>query len=112
MKPKRPLAGPTLVPWMPRPGEALQRVERGNYGVVRLTGGRLKGHLGLYDDDDSGVAFVYPWGPPPADYIVCRLSSLARATEEEAGRWWAVNGNQIATRIALRDYERRLDERE
>jgi hypothetical protein len=112
MKSKKALAGPTLVPWKGRPREALQRAERGRYGVVRLTGGRFRGKLGLYDDDEGGVVFVYPWGPPPAEYIVCRASSIARATDDEVELWWAVNGNQIATRLALREHERRLKQGE
>jgi hypothetical protein len=103
MSPKR-LAGPTLVPWTARGGARLEPVARGGYGVVRVTAGRIKGRLGLYDDDEAGLAFVYPEGPPPAGYVLCRRSSLAKATKAEAERWWAVNANQIATRIAVREY--------
>ena len=105
MRHGKPLAGPTVVPWHARPGEAMQNVDRGASGVVRLRAGRFKGSLALYDDDESGVAFVYPWGPPPAGYVTCRPSSLAKATEGEVELWWSVNGNQIATRRALKQLD-------
>ncbi len=103
---KRPLAGPTLVPWTLQDGEEIERAVRGRYGVVRITGGRFKGHLGLYDDDEGADAFVYPRGLPPTPYIVCRHASLAKAREDEVALWWAVNTNQIASRIAVRDFRR------
>ena len=107
----KPLAGPTLVPWTARQREKLRPVLSGAYGVVRIAGGRLKGHLGLYDDDDErDLAIVYPVGPPPADYVVCRLSSLAKATGAEDEAWWVVNANQIATRIAVNEFKRRVRE--
>jgi hypothetical protein len=108
----KPLAGPTLVPWTARQREKLKPVLQGAYGVVRIAGGHLKGHLGLYDDDDErNLAIVYPLGPPPADYLVCRRSSLAKAAAAEDEAWWTVNANQIATRIAVNEFKRRVRER-
>jgi hypothetical protein len=70
------LTGPTLVPWSAGSGARLERVPQGDYGVVRLTAGRFKGFLGLYDDDDR-VAIVYPWGPPRCAQVTCLHSSMA-----------------------------------
>ena len=99
------LAGPRLMPWTAEPGAKLEHVPEGDYGVVRLTAGRFKGYLGLYDDDDDRVAIVYPWGPPPCSYIACRHSSMAIATDAEAERWWSVNANAFAMRRADREVE-------
>ena len=61
----------TLVVWT-----ASSRVRQGDYGVVRLVGGALKGYLALYDGHtESGQrAIVYPWALhlSPTSSSVCR----------------------------------------
>lgn len=95
----------TLVVWT-----ASSRVRQGDYGVVRLVGGALKGYLALYDGHtESGQrAIVYPWGPPPKPYIVVRLSSMAQATAEEERRWFEVNATNVPRDMAIEPRPLRL----
>ena len=80
-------------------------IERGDYGVISIVGGRHKGQLGYYDDEDGARAVVYVSGPPTmvdSRYVLVRFGSLGPATEDEERRWMEDNANDIQWAKAAR----------
>ncbi len=70
---------------------ARKNVNPGDWGVVRVIAGRLKGRLVFYDDDaENGLAIVYPGVPHASDYD----STLRLATVSDK-REWDVRMNEL-----------------
>jgi hypothetical protein len=51
------------------------------WGRVFIVGGRWKGRMGYYDDEDGGYCVVYPDGVE--GYVLVRPSSIVEAPEPE-----------------------------
>lgn len=53
------------------------------YGWVRFIKGRLKGQIGLYDDDEGPKAIVYPTSTP-GHYILTSIGNIEALSKKEA----------------------------
>jgi len=68
-----------------------KREKRPPWGVVRIVAGKHKGQLAYYDDDDGGLAIVYPEGEYPSvgRCFLVRPSSMRRASPAQVVRYWS-----------------------
>ena len=87
------------------PDDPALRVESGDWGVVCVTRGKLKGQLVFYDDDsDSGAPICYLGYPLMSESKVITRGFLRKATADEERQFREANPVQKAAAAFLKKH--------
>jgi hypothetical protein len=76
-----------LLETMGAPATEAGSAEEGDYGVVAITGGKYKGKLGYYDNEEGRQVVIYLGVPFASPYVMIYRKHMRAPTTEELARW-------------------------